>query len=134
MKVNEFVEYMKKNANKATREEQVLTMAKKVLDAKNYIGIQEKRALIDNIINSCVLYENGVYKFDGIDKYVYFTMHTIAAYTNIELSDNIYYDFDMLSMEKLLPIIICVIQKEYDDVNILLQMQCDYFLDNNSVE
>lgn len=134
MKVNEFVEYMKKNANKATREEQVLTMAKKVLDAKDYIGIQEKRALIDNIINSCVLYDNGVYKFDGIDKYVYFTMYTIAAYTNIELSDNIYDDFDMLSMEKFLPIIICVIQKEYDDVNILLQMQCDSFLDSNSVE
>jgi hypothetical protein len=61
-------------------------------------------------------------------------MYTIAAYTNIELSDNIYDDFDMLSMEKMLPIIICVIQKEYDDVNILLQMQCDSLLENNSVE
>ena len=61
-------------------------------------------------------------------------MYTIAEYTNIELSDNIYDDFDMLSMEKLLPVIICVIQTEYDDVNILLQLQCDSLLDNNSVE
>lgn len=134
MKVNEFVEYMKKNANKATREDQVLSMAKKVLDAKDYIGIKEKRALVDRIVNACVLYDNGIYKFDGIDKYVYFTMYTIAEYTNIELSDNIYDDFDMLSMEKLLPVIICVIQTEYDDVNILLQLQCDSLLDNNSVE
>jgi hypothetical protein len=134
MKINEFVEHMKKNASKATREEQILAMARKVLDAKDYISIKEKRTLIDSIINSCILYDNGIYKFDGIDKYVYFTMYTIAAYTNIELSDNIYDDFDMLSMEKMLPIIICVIQKEYDDVNILLQMQCDSLLENNSVE
>lgn len=134
MRINEFVEYMKKNTSKAVKEEQVLAIAKKALDVKDYIGIKEKRALIDRIINACVLYDNGIYKFDGIDKYVYFTMYTIAEFTNIELSDNVYEDFDILSRENLLPIVICTIQKEYDDVNILLQLQCDSLLDNNSVE
>ena len=134
MKINEFAEYMKKNVNRTMKEDQVLSMVKKALNVKEYIGIQEKRELIDRIINACILYDNGVYRFDGIDKYVYFTMYTIAACTNIELSSNMDDDFDILSKEKLLPIVIGAIQREYDDVNIFLQMQCDAFLENNSVE
>lgn len=134
MKIKEFVEYMKSNTNKTTREDQVLSMAKKQLDAKQYISIKEKRNLIDEIIDACILYDNGVYKFDGISKYVYFTMYTIAAYTSLELSEDIEDDFDVLSESKLLPVVLSMIQNEYDDVNILLQMQCDSFLENNSVE
>lgn len=134
MKVNEFVEFMKQNASKMTKEEQIMAMVKKHLEPKDYLSIKAKRTLVDNIINECILYDNGVYKFDAIGKYVYFTMYTIAAYTNIELSEDVEDDFDMLSKEKLLPIVVGAIQKEYDDVNILLQMQCDYYLDNNSVE
>ena len=134
MKVNEFVEYMKKNTNKTTREDQVLSMVKKQLEAKSYISIKEKRNLIDKIIDECILYEDGIYKFDAISKYVYFTMYTIAAYTSLELSDDIEKDFDVLSESQLLPVVLSTIQNEYDDVNILLQMQCDSLLENNSVD
>lgn len=134
MKISEFVDYMKKSVNRTMKDDQILSVVKKKLDVKDYISIKEKRALVDNIINASVLYENGVYKFDCIGKYVYFTMYTIAACTNIELSENVEDDFDALSREALLPVVICAIQKEYDDVNILLQMQCDSFLENNSVE
>ena len=134
MKIIEFVEYMKKSVNRTMKEDQVLSMVQKKLEAKDYINIKEKKALINNIINACILYDNGVYKFDGIDKYVYFTMYTIAACTNIELSADLEDDFDTLSREKLLPIVIGAIQKEYDDINILFQMQCDSFIENNSVE
>ena len=134
MNVNEFIGYMKQNASKMVKEEQVLAMVKKQLEPKDYLSIKAKRVLVDNIINECILYDNGVYKFDAIGKYVYFTMYTIAAYTNIELSEDVEDDFDALSRENLLPIIIGIIQKEYDCVNILLQMQCDSILENNSVE
>ena len=134
MRTNEFIEYMKKNVNKATREDQVVSMVKKQLEVKEYLGIKQKRDLIEDIANASILYDNGVFKFDAISKYVYFTMYTIAAYTNLELSDDIEDDFDELSREKLLPIVISVIQDEYDDVNILLQMHCDSILENNSVE
>ena len=134
MTIIEFVEYMKKNTNTITREDQVLSMVKKQLDVKSYISIKEKRNLVDKIIDACILYDNGIYKFDGISKYVYFTMYTIAAYTNIELGEDIEEDFDMLSESKILPVILATIQNEYDDVNILLQMQCDSYLENNSVE
>lgn len=134
MKIIEFVEYMKKNVYRTMKEDQVLSMVKTKVEAKDYISIGEKKDLINSIINACILYDNGIYKFDCIDKYVYFTMYTIAACTNLELSANIEEDFDMLSKEKLLPIVIGSIQKEYDDINILFQMQCDSFLENNSVE
>ena len=134
MRTNEFIEYMRKNTNNTTREDQVISMVKKQLEVKDYIGIKQKRSLIDDIVNASVLFENGVFKFDAILKYVYFTMYTIAAYTNIELSDDIEEDFDALSSAKLLPVIISAIQGEYDDVNILLQMHCDSILENNSVE
>lgn len=134
MKIIEFVEYMKKSVNRSMKEDQILSMVKKKLEAKEYISIKEKKALIDNIIHSCILYDNGIYKFDGIDKYVHFTMYTIEACTNLELSADIEEDFDTLSREKLLPIVIGAIQKEYDDINILFQMQCDSFLESNSVE
>lgn len=134
MKVQEFVDYMKNNTNKTTREDQVLSMVKKQLEAKSYLSIKEKRNLIDKIIDACVLYDNGIYSFDGISKYVYFTMYTIAAYTNLELGEDVEEDFDALSESKLLPVVLSMVQSEYDDINILLQMQCDSLLDNNSVE
>ena len=134
MRTNEFIEYLRKNTNKTTREDQVISMVKKQLEVKEYISIKQKRSLIDDIVNASVLFENGVFKFDAISKYVYFTMYTIAAYTNLELSDNIEDDFDELSSAKLLPVVISTIQAEYDDVNILLQMHCDSILENNSVE
>lgn len=134
MKVNEFVDYMKKNTNRATKEDQVASTMKRVLEPKSYIGIKEKKQLVDNIINKCIYYDNGVFKFDGIDRYVYFTMYTLEAYTNLELEADVENDFDVLSESKLLPAVICLIQQEFDDVNLFLQMQCEYILEGNSIE
>ena len=134
MKVKELVEFMKKNTNRMMKEDQVASLLGKTLEVKPYVGIKEKKTLVDKIINETVYYENGTFKFNGIDRYVYFTMYTIEAYTNIELSDDIESDFDALSESKLLPVIICLIQQEFDDVNVFLQMQCDYILTDNSVE
>lgn len=134
MKTNEFIEYMKKNTNATTREDQVVVAAKKALEVKSYLSINDKKALIDKIINASVYFEDGLFRFDGIEQYVYFTMYTIAAYTNIELSSNIEADFDALSESKLLPVVIYTIQQEYDDINAFLQMQCNRFLSRNSFE
>ena len=49
---------------------------------------------------------DGIFKFDDIDKYICFTMKTIAAYTNLELSDDMEEDYDELCRAKLLDIII----------------------------
>ena len=134
MKIIEFVDYMKKNTNRTTREDQVASMLNKTLEPKSYLGFKKKRDLVDKIVNKTIYYVDGIYKFDAIDRYMYFTMYTLEAYTNLELSDDIVNDFDALSESKLLPAIICLIQKEYDDVNVFLQMQCEYIMEDNTIE
>jgi hypothetical protein len=125
---------MGKNTHRTMREDQVASLINRVLEPKGYIGIKEKRELVNKIVNQTIYYTDGVFKFDGIDRYMYFTMYTLEAYTNLELSEDVTSDFDILSESKLLPAIICLIQKEFDDVNVFLQMQCEYILDDNSIE
>ncbi len=77
MKINEFIEYMQKNANRTMKEDQLLSTVKKILDIKKYIPIGKKKEIIDKIINQCIYYADGVYKIDGIEKYLYFTMYNL---------------------------------------------------------
>ena len=93
MKIKEFVESMK---NVKMQSEQLAEKLKKMLDVKEYIGISEKKNLIERIINDSIYYEDGIYKIDGIEKYIHTIMYTIETYTNLELSDNLETDYDML--------------------------------------
>lgn len=134
MKVQELIEFVGNSKNKMLKPEQLQSVLKKKLEIKKYIGIKEKKQLVDNIVNACILYENGVFKFDDIEKYICFTMKTIEAYTNIELSDDIEEDYDLLCQHNLLNIIVEMFGGEYDNVNLLLQMKCDYILSDNNIE
>lgn len=132
MKINELVEI--KNTKKMLKPEQLMEALKKELDVKEYMSIKDKRKLINDIVNGCILFEDNVFKFNEIDKYLNFTMKTIEAYTNLELSDDIENDYDMLCSNNLLGMVIDMFKKEYDDVGVLLKMQCDYLLNDNNIE
>ena len=134
MNVQSLVEVATNSKNKLLKGAQLIELLTKTLEVKKYISIKEKRALIENIVNSCILYEDGVYKFDEIDKYITFTMKTIATYTNLELSADIENDYDELCRANLLNLIIETFAGEYDNVNLLLQMRCDYILGGNTME
>jgi hypothetical protein len=134
MKVQEFIDYMKKNTNRTMKEDQIAALVKRALEVKSYLGIKRKKELIDKIVNSSIIYDSGVFKFDNIQKYICFTMYVLEAYTNLELSEDIEDDFDALSESKMMPILVCIIQQEYDDLNLLLEMQCDYILADNTIE
>jgi hypothetical protein len=134
MRVKELVELATSGKNRLLKEEQFLEVIKKAIETKEYIDIKEKKELIEDIINECILYEDGLYKFDDVDKYICFTMKTIAVYTNLELSDDIEDDYDLLCESGLLDMAINTFKEEYDSVNILLQMKCDYILSGNSIE
>lgn len=134
MKIKEFIEIVNSGKNKMLKADQLQQLVTKTINTKKYIGIKEKRVLIDNIVNGCILYEDGVFKFDEIDKYIAFTMKTIAAYTNLELSDDIEDDYDALCDAKLLGVVIETFNGEYENVNLLLQMKCDYILSGNNTE
>ena len=134
MTVKELVEFATNNKNKMLKEEQLMEVIKKTIQTKDYIGIKQKKEFVDKIVNECIFYEDGMYKFDEIEKYIYFTMKMIETYTNIELSDDIEEDYDMLCNFKLLNVVIDTFVGEYENVKLLLQMKCDYVLSNNSME
>lgn len=134
MKVQELVEFINNPKNKVLKADQLQAILKKKLEIKEYISIKEKKQLVQNIIDTCILYEDGIYKFDDTDKYICFIMKTIEAYTNIALSDDIENDYDILCRAKILEMVIDTFKKEYEEVNVLLQMKCDYILSGNNIE
>lgn len=134
MTAKELITLMSDSKNKMLKIDQLQAVLKKKLDVKVYMSIKSKKDLVNAIVNECVLYEDGVFKFNDIDKYICFTMRIIEAYTNLELSEDFENDYDLLCESKLLDSIINTFKKEYDDVNILLQMKCDYVLSCNTIE
>ena len=134
MKVQELVEFVGKNKVKYVKVDQLKDALKKQLEVKDYMSIKDKKQLVNSIVDDCILYDNGIFKFNGIDKYVCFTMKTIEAYTNLELSEDFEEDYDVLSESKLLETVVDLFKKEYDEVNILLQMRCEYILNDNSLQ
>lgn len=134
MTTREIITLMSDSKNKMLKTEQLQALLKKKLEVKEYISIKAKKSLVDDIVNECILYEDGIFKFNDIDKYICFTMRTIEAYTNLELSGDLEDEYDLLCESKLLDSIISIFKKEYDDVSILLQMKCDYVLNNNTLE
>lgn len=134
MTINELIIAMNNNKAKLLKPEQVQAFLKKELNVIEYMSIKNKKSLVEDIVNECILYDDGIFKFDDIDKYICFTMRTIAAYTNIELSSDLENDYDLLCKEKLLNSVIDTFVGEYENVKLLLQMKCDYILCGNSVE
>lgn len=134
MKIKELVELANNSKNKMLKTDQLQQVIAKAIEVKKYLNIKEKRALIEDIVNGCILYEDGMYKFDDINKYVVFTMKTIAAYTNLELSTDIEEDYDDLCVANLLNVVIETFAGEYENVNLLLQMRCEYILSGNTIE
>lgn len=134
MKVIELVEFVGNSKNKMLKGAQLVELVEKKIETKKYVGIKEKKALVEAIVNECILFDGGVFKFDDIEKYICFTMRVIEAYTNLELSNDMEDDYDLLCQNGLLEIVVDTFKKEYEEINILLQMKCEYYLGNNSIE
>lgn len=134
MKIRDFIEYMQKSVNRTMKDDQIAKMVQKILEVKNYMSIKDKKVLVEGIVDECILYEDGIFKFDEIEKYVCFTMRVIEAYTNLELSDDMEDDYDLLCESNLLNTIVNAFKDEYDSINILLQMRSDYILSSNTIE
>lgn len=136
MKIKEFVEIMEANKSKIYSKTDANAMSnfiKKTLEVKEYLPLQEKKDLISKIIDTSIIYENSMYKFDEIDKYVHLVMFSIAAYTNVELSDDVENDYDELCKNGLLDTVVDTFRGEYQSVMMLLNMQCNYILADNAL-
>lgn len=137
MTIQEFVKKVNENKaklyNKADKNA-LSNFIKQTLNVKDYLGIKEKKELIEDIVSATIIYENGLLKFNGIDQYITYAMKCIEVYTDLELSDDIEDDYDELSKTGLLEAITSTFAEEYKTVLTLLQMQCDYILMDNSIE
>lgn len=134
MTIRELIDFINNPKNKMLKGDQLQQIIAKTLGVKSYLSIKDKKNLVDDIVNNCILFDEGVFKFNEIDKYITFTMMTIAAYTNLKLSFDMENDYDMLCEAKLLNAVIDTFAGEYENVKLLLQMKCDYILSGNSIE
>ena len=133
MKINEFVKKAMTKGYMPASVDQQTEKLKKDLEVKSYLSIKDKRKLVEQIIDDTIIYDSGLFKFNGIDQLVYYNMRCIEAYTNLELSDDIEDDYDALVSSGLMNKILSTFENEYTEILSLLQMQCDYILLDNSV-
>ena len=134
MKIIELVEFVSSSKNKMLKGAQLEELVSKKIETKKYLSIKEKKGLVESIINECILFHDGVFKFDDVEKYICFTMRVIEAYTNLELSNDMEDDYDLLCESGLLNIVIDTFNAEYENVKVLLQMKCDDILNENNIE
>lgn len=80
MKINEFFDNIKK-CNSIEEMEEMSVVRK-------YIPIQEKRMIARDILDRCVNDIDGFIVIDDVDKSIYFTIKSIAAYTKLEFSED----------------------------------------------
>lgn len=106
----------------------------KIIETKQYLPFEQKTALVKNIIEQSVIYDNGFAQINEIDQYINFTIGTIKAYTNIEFSDTPIEDYDLLCSSGLLGGVIDTFEGEYKMILNMVEMQKRYILSQNSVE
>jgi len=132
MRVQELINFI--NENKNLNEEQIKAKTAKYINTKKYISVKDKKQIVESVVDDCIMYKDGVFTFNEFDKYITFIMYTIKAYTDIELSDDIENDYDMLCENNILNIVVETFKNEYDEINIILNMKCDDVLNQNNIE
>lgn len=133
MKIKEFVEKATKKGYMPATADQQNEKLKRDLEVKPYLSIKDKKKLVEQIVDDTIIYDSGLFKFNGIDQLVYYNMRCIEAYTNLELSDDLEDDYDALVSSGLMNKILGTFEGEYTEVLSLLQMQCNYILMDNSI-
>lgn len=132
MTIKEFTQKAKTKGYMPISADEQIVKLKKELEVKNYLGIRAKKELVQEIIDETIIYDNGLFKFNGIDQFVTLNMFAIRAYTNLEI-ENIEADYDLLCESGLMNKVLTTFESEYKEVLSLLQMQCDYVLMDNGV-
>lgn len=104
------------------------------INVKEYLPINEKREVIDLTIAHCSEYEEGNILLNGVELYIMFHIKFIEAYTDIEFTSTYYDDYDALTANGLLDMIINAALPEYNRMTEMLILQKEYVLAQNSLE
>lgn len=104
------------------------------IKVKEYLPVNEKREVIDLTIAHCSEYEEGNVLLNGVELYIMFHIKFIEAYTDIEFTSDYYDDYDALTANGLLDMIINEALPEYNRMTEMLILQKEYVLAQNSLE
>lgn len=104
------------------------------INVKEYLPVNEKREVIDLVIAHCSEYEEGNVLLNGVELYIMFNIKFVEAYTDIEFADTYYDDYDALTANGLLDMIINAALPEYNRMTEMLILQKEYVLAQNSLE
>ena len=104
------------------------------INVKEYLPVNEKREVIDLVIARCSEYEEGNVLLNGVELYIMFHIKFIEAYTDIEFTSNYCDDYDALTANGLLDMIINAALPEYNRMTEMLILQKEYVLAQNSLE
>ena len=104
------------------------------INVKEYLPVNAKREVIDLTIAHCSEYEDGNVLLNGVELYIIFHIKFIEAYTDIEFTSNYYDDYDALTANGLLDMIINAALLEYNRMTEMLILQKEYVLAQNSLE
>lgn len=136
MKVNEFIDAVKKNPN------QTSAICKKIVKTK-YIPVLKKRQLAELVYENSTTYENGIIKVDSLSKYLIFTLLMLTKYTELEFSvdekgaatEEAINEYDALCENGLINKIIVEFEEDYARANeIMNYVFKDNLAVNNTVE
>ena len=104
------------------------------INVKEYLHVNKKREVIDLVIAHCSEYEDGNVLLNGVELYIMFNIKFVEAYTDIEFTSNYYDDYDALTANGLLDMIINAALPEYNRMTEMLILQKEYVLAQNSLE
>lgn len=136
MKMNEFIETVKKNPTQAN------AVCKKIVKTK-YIPVLEKRRLAELVYENSITMENGIVKVDSLSKYLIFTLLMLTKYTELEFTvdktgaatEEAIAEYDMLCENGLIDKIITEFKDDYLRANeIMNYVFQDNIAVNNTVE
>ena len=104
------------------------------INVKEYLPVNEKREVIDLVIAHCSEYDEGNVLLNGVELYIMFNIKFVEAYTDIEFTSSYYDDYDALTANGLLDMIINAALPEYNRMTEMLILQKEYVLAQNSLE
>lgn len=105
---------------------------RKELGIRSYVPFAEKREIAEMIVAKNIEEVDGIKKYDSIDGYISFITMSIMAHTNLELSDDIEAEYDLLAESGLLTHIIAEFQGSHEEIDLLRKMALEAELEDNN--
>lgn len=102
------------------------------LDIVEYLPFQTKREIVEMLVATVVIEEDGIKRVDSVAQFLSFIVAMLASHTTLVFGDKPEEDYDALSKNGLLEHIIAMFQRDYNECDALFKAAiADELADNN---